>query len=208
MAASDIPFCSPLAGILGGYVPGPAEQAWSQVGLADATGRGLLRVRGRSAGSALSNIWNAVPGAIGEVVSVPDDALARLRADEFLFMALSPSLEVGALEAQIAASSQTGLVTVTDMTHGHGILQLVGQHAPDVLAKLCGLDFSDTAFPDHHVAQTSLAKVAALILRLDGSGWRAYWVMVERSLAAYVWETMWAAMREFDGVRLPEAATR
>jgi heterotetrameric sarcosine oxidase gamma subunit len=207
MTASDIPFRSPLAGILSGYATGPAGQARNQVGLVEATGCGLLRIRGRSAESALSNLWNGAPAAIGEVVSVPDGALARLRADEFLFMALSPSLELGALEAQIAALPYTGLVTVTDVTHGHGILQLVGQYAPDVLPKLCGLDFGDTAFPDRHVAQTSLAKVAALILRLDGSGGQAYWVMVERSLAAYVWETMWAAMHEFNGVRLPDAVT-
>jgi heterotetrameric sarcosine oxidase gamma subunit len=205
MVASDIPFRSPLAEALGGYATGSAEQARNRVGLADATGRGLLRIRGRSAESALSNIWSAAPGAIGEVVSVPDGALARLRADECLLVALTPSTEIGALEARIRASPHTGLLTVTDVTHGHGLFQLVGQRAPDVLAKLCGLDFDDAAFPDRRAAQTSLAKIAALILRRDVSGSRAYWVMVERSLAAYVWETMWAAMREFEGVRLLDA---
>jgi len=122
-------------------------------------------------------------------------------------MALAPSVGIGALETRIAASPHSGLLTVTDVTHAHGLLQLVGPHAPDVLPKLCGLDSDDAMFPDRHVSQTSLAKIAALILRLDVSGGRAYWVMVERSLAAYVWETVWAAMQEFEGVRLQEAVT-
>jgi heterotetrameric sarcosine oxidase gamma subunit len=205
MVASDISFRSPLAETLGGYATGSAEQARNQVGLADATGRGLLRIRGRDVESALRSVWDAGPLATGDVTQVPEGALARLRADELLLMALTPSTEIGALKARIAASPYTGLVTVTDVTHGHGLLQLVGQRAPDVLAKLCGLDFDDAAFPDRHVAQTSLAKIAALILRLDVSGGRAYWMMVERSLAVYVWETVWAAMREFEGVCLPQA---
>lgn len=36
-------------------------------------------------------------------------------------------------------------------------------HAADVLAHLCALHFSDRTFPDHHAAQTSLAKVAAYV---------------------------------------------
>jgi heterotetrameric sarcosine oxidase gamma subunit len=206
-AASDISFRSPLAGALGSYPIHSLEQARSRVGLADAAGHGLLRIRGHGAESALRPVWDAVPAATGGVLSVPEGALARLRPDEFLFMALAPSVEIGALETRIAASPHSELLTVTDVTHGHGLLQLVGPRAPDVLPKLCGLDFDDAVFPDRHVAQTSLAKIAALILRLDVSGNRAYWVMVERSLAAYVWETVWAAMREFDGVRLQEAVT-
>jgi heterotetrameric sarcosine oxidase gamma subunit len=200
--AHDIPFRSPLAGMLDNYATGSAEQARTRVGLADASGRGLLRVRGREADSALRPIWNNAPAAVGDVARVEEGALARLRADEFLFMGLNPSAEIGPLEARIAAAPHSGVLTVTDVTHGFGLLRLVGRRAPDVLPKLCGLDFADAAFPDCHAAQTSLAKITALIARLDESSSPAYWVMVERSLAAYVWDTVWAAMREFDGARL------
>jgi sarcosine oxidase subunit gamma len=206
-AASEISFRSPLAGTLDGYSIGSLEQARSRVGLADAAGNGLLRIRGHGAESALHPVWDAVPAATGEVTSVPEGVLARLRPDEFLLMALTPSAEIGALATRIAASPHNELLTVIDVTHAHGLLQLVGQRAPDVLPKLCGLDFDDAVFPDRHVAQTSLAKIAALILRLDVSGTRTYWIMVERSLASYVWETVWAAMQEFEGVRLREAVT-
>jgi heterotetrameric sarcosine oxidase gamma subunit len=206
-AASEISFRSPLAGILDSYPIGSLEQVRSRVGLADAAGHGLVRIRGLSAESALRSVWDAVPAATGEVTSVREGALARLRPDEFLFMALTPSAEIGALATRIAASPHSELLTVTDVTHGHGLLQLLGPRAPDVLPKLCGLDFDDAVLPDRHVAQTSLAKIAALILRLDVSSNRAYWIMVERSLAAYVWETVWAAMQEFEGVRLREAVT-
>ena len=39
-------------------------------------------------------------------------------------------------------------ITVTDITHGRCMLLLIGQDAPNVLRKVCGLDFGDVVARD------------------------------------------------------------
>jgi sarcosine oxidase, subunit gamma len=91
-------------------------------------------------------------------------------------------------------------VTLTDITHGRAGIALVGTQARDVLAKVCGLDFSDRTFLDKHAAQTSLAKVRALIIRDDEDSLPIYKLFVDRSLASYVWDVVYDAAQEFGGV--------
>lgn len=90
---------------------------------------------------------------------------------------------------RLREASGSAHVTITDLTHGRGQFRLSGPRAVEVLHKSCALDFSDSAFPNLHAAQTGLAKVHALIVRLDEST-PAYYLAVDRSLAAYVWEAV------------------
>lgn len=161
---SDLPYVSPLAG-----EPVGPETAR----LADASGRLVLDVRDRAA-----------PEAVGEVVRVNDGFWVRLRADRWFYVA----------DTAGSGAEPSGKRNVTDVTHAYGILSLSGAQAAEVLAQVCALDFSDRTFPDHHAAQTSLAKVAALIVRLDDQQ-RAYLILVERSVTAYVWAVMADVLR-------------
>jgi heterotetrameric sarcosine oxidase gamma subunit len=179
--ASDLPYSSPLAGLADGPVGSEAAQ------LADWSGRLVLDVRGRDSLVALRDVFATVPEAVGEVAHLEHGILARLRADRWIYMALSASGE----------ARSVGAPSLIDATHGYGILYLRGARAPAVLAQLCGLDFDDRVFPDRRAAQTSLAKVPALVVRLD-DGARAYLILVERSLAAYVWTITSEVVRGVD----------
>jgi sarcosine oxidase subunit gamma len=168
---SDLPYSSPLAGPAEGPVGPEAAR------LADESGRLLLDVRGRERPAALRG--GSAPEAVGDVIRVESGLWARLRADRWFYVG----------DAAGGVPEPSGERNVTDVTHAYGILHLSGARAADVLAHVCALNFSDRAFPDHHAAQTSLAKVAALIVRLDDDE-RAYLILVERSVAAYVWAVM------------------
>jgi heterotetrameric sarcosine oxidase gamma subunit len=139
------------------------------VRLEDFSGRVILEFRG----AALDAAFDRMPSPVGAALMADGGALARLRPDRALYIS----------GGQARISPCDGGVTVTDLTHAYGILSLSGPRAPELLAELCGLDFHDSTFPALRAAQTSLAKVPALIVRLDS----AYWVLVARSLAAYVW---------------------
>ena len=177
---SDLPYVSPLTG-----APVGPETAR----LADSSGRLVLDVRGREHPAALRG--RAAPEAVGEVVRVDDGVWVRLRADRWFFVA----------DTAGGGPQPSGERNVTDVTHAYGILSLSGAQAADVLAQVCALDFSDRAFPDQHAAQTSLAKVAALIVRLDDQQ-RAYLILVERSVTAYVWAVMADILRSTTSVAL------
>lgn len=144
--------------------------------LADWSGRQVLDGRGRSLPAALDG--GSAPEAVGDVTRVDNGFWVRLRMDRWFFVAHAAGGGVEPVERN-----------VIDVTHAYGILHLSGSRTADVLAQVSGLDFGDRAFPDDHAAQTSLAKVAALIVRRDEPQ-RGYVILVERSLAAYVWDVL------------------
>ena len=88
-----------------------------------------------------------------------------LRPD-LLLVAAGPGEGEGILKTlEQAAAAASGLVTVTDVTHGRFEYRIVGPEAPRLLSKLCGLDFDDDAFPDRRCRETSVARVKALVVR-------------------------------------------
>lgn len=174
------------------------------VTLTDLTGLGLLQLRGSepAVGEAVSaalpdaaadggELADDLPATIGAVQVNRGRLLARLTDDEWLMVAPDPA-------TQPTIRDSSALVTATDVSHGCGTALLAGASAAMVLPKLCGLDFSEEAFPNLHAAQTSLAKVRALIVRRDFRGRPAYLIAVGRSLAEYVWEQLLDAAREFE----------
>lgn len=153
------------------------------IGLADLSGRPLLLVRGEDR---MRDMLGVVPQNIGEVVGTPSPSaqIARLTTDQFLIGFAAPTGE------PIPPGAE-------DLTHGRGHMLLFGPRASDALAKVCGLDFSDKAFPNRTCAQTSLAKVKTLIVRLDEGETPAYHLIIDRSLAAYVWDVVFDAIQEY-----------
>jgi heterotetrameric sarcosine oxidase gamma subunit len=142
------------------------------------TSIGLLHIRGRLP-SPIESM------AIGQVMHGSDGLRARLRRDEFIVL----TTNTDAAEKTYAKDAH---ITLTNITHGRCVMRLAGARVNEVLAKVCALDFSK--FAPLSAAQTSLAKVRALIVR-DDSG--AYHISVDRSLGAYVWDVLADAAREF-----------
>ena len=167
-------------------------------GLADVSAAGKIQIEGRPAATALAAALGASPAAVGDHVRVPAGDLYCLRPDMY-FLRTTPGAEVAAratLEA--AAAAQADLLTVTDVTHGLAGIALVGPRAVDVLARVCGLDFSAAAFPNQAARQSSVAKIRQLIINQDRGGLPAYTLFGARSLAAYLWGVLLDAGRPFD----------
>ena len=168
------------------------------VGLADVSPHGKVQIEGARALQALRAAFGQAPDTVGGHAAVEAGGLYRLRADMF-YLSTPPGGEaeacrrIEAAAARITAAGAGGLVTVTDLTHGLADLRLIGPAAPDVLRRVCGLDFSDAAFPNHSARQSSLAKTHQLILRRDFGPLRAYTTIGARSLAAYVWGVLMEA---------------
>ena len=75
--------------------------------------------------------------------------------------------------------------------------ELAGPHAADVLRKGCGIDLHPREFRPGDCAMTQLARVRAGIRQIDERP--AYRILVERSVATYLWDWLTDAMREFTG---------
>ncbi len=186
---ADIPFRSPLA---------EKEQldATHPVALSDLSGRAVIEIRGDEAARVLRGVYDDdIPHAFGGVTVTADGALVRITDERFVLVGGHP--DGGDAMDRIADAADGTHITVTDRTHGQGHMLLRGPDAANVLSKVCGLDFAERSFPDRHAAYSTLAKVRALLLRLDEEDTPAYHILVDYSLAAYTWDVVSDAMREF-----------
>jgi aminomethyltransferase len=168
-------------------------------GLADVSQIGKIQIEGQRTAAVLAGALGAAPEAVGEHVRVSAGDLYCLRPDMY-FLSMRPGTETSVAAALVnAAAAQPGLVTVTDVTHGLAAIELVGPRAVDVLTRVCGLDFSPTAFPSPAARQTSVAKTRQLIARRgqDRGELPCYTLFGARSLAAYVWGVLLDAGRPF-----------
>src|SRR5262245_11007191 len=74
---------------------------------------------------------------------------------------------------------------------------VTGPDAPVMFAKLCAVNLVPDRFIDGSVAQTNLARLAAIIIRHDITGRLAYSVLADSASAEYLWDCLVDAMSEF-----------
>lgn len=167
--------------------------ARSGVAICDQTHRRKFRIEGDKAGAILS----ADDLAVHEGKRTTDGHIYRLRSD--LFFMWIQAEEEGLIEKTFKekADSTGSLITITDLTHGNAELWLIGPGSTELLNRLCGLDFHDNQFSNGQAKQSSLAKTTQLIIRHDLNNIPAYALIGGRSLAGYLWQTIFEAGEDF-----------
>jgi sarcosine oxidase subunit gamma len=93
-------------------------------------------------------------------------------------------------------------------SESHAWFLVTGEHAPAMFAKICGVDLRTHRFAVGSIAQTSLAKMSAIIIRVDFGGSPAFHVLADSASAEYLWRCLLDAMAEFDGAPVGWAAIR
>jgi sarcosine oxidase subunit alpha len=177
--------------------PAELEAARSRVGLADVSAHGKLQIEGVEAPLALRAALGAAPEAIGAGQHIDAGTLYCVRRDLY-YLSTPPGGEPAAqARLQSAIAEARWFVTVTDVTHGLAELCLAGPRSRDVLRKLCALDFHPDLFPDLTARPTSVAKTRQLVMRRDFGPVPAFSLAGAQSLAAYVWDVIAEAGREF-----------
>ena len=83
-----------------------------------------------------------------------------------------------------------------------------GLHAAPMLAKLCAIDLRTTRFARGEVAQTSVARLGAVIIRADLGAVPVFHILGDSASAEYFWQVLIDAMAEFDGRLVGLAALR
>jgi heterotetrameric sarcosine oxidase gamma subunit len=90
-----------------------------------------------------------------------------------------------------------GLTSVFDATHGLALLRITGARAPDLLAKVCAIDFSEAVTPDGAAFRSSVAELVTDIVRDDRDGEISYLLHCERSSGQYLFDALIDAGDEF-----------
>jgi sarcosine oxidase, subunit alpha len=116
------------------------------------------------------------------------------------WLLLAPPGSLPALVSRLDSSDE-GLVSVVDVTHGRALMRISGSDAPRVLSKVCAIDFADRVTPHGAVFRSSVAKVATEVIRDDrhdsDTTERSYLLHCERSLGQYLFDALLDAGREF-----------
>ena len=158
-------------------------------------------LKGRDALPWLGRHDAATPSANNLATRQQDGTLiARLSPAEALILA-SPvhggSLLAPAIDAMAAAGE--GACYPVPRRDSHCWFLLMGDEAPNLLARLCAVDLSAGVFADFGVAQTSLAGLSTIIIRNDLAG-LAFFLLADSASAEYLWDCLLDAMTEFAGV--------
>lgn len=83
--------------------------------------------------------------------------------------------------------------------HSHAWFALTGLYLPELMAKICGVDLRDEAFPSGAIVQTSVARVGAIILHQMVDDIPMFSILSDSSSAEYLWHALLDAMQEFEG---------
>lgn len=135
--------------------------------------------------------------------------VARLSQDEFLV--LDPPRLDGALVAALdAAWSRETPQRVYPLPRGdsHCAFAVAGEDAPAMLATLCAVDLRPDRFPRGALAQTSVARLNAIVLRAFTAVVPIYTVLADVSAAEYLWDCLHAGVNDAGGAAIGAEALR
>lgn len=92
----------------------------------------------------------------------------------------------------------------TPRQDSHAWFMVSGGFVPEMFAKMCGVDLRRDCFAEGAIAQTSMAKMSAIVIRADRKGRDgqvnpAYHVLADIASTEYLWSCLMDAAAEFDG---------
>ncbi len=85
-------------------------------------------------------------------------------------------------------------------------LLVTGQYADAMFAKLCGVDLRINKFPNGTIAQTSVARMNAIIIRNDFAKIPAFHFLFDSASTDYMWSCLKDAFIEFNGAPVGHTA--
>ena len=179
------------------------EQPW----LADLSHCARIGFKGRGSASWLAAQGVNLPAAPNQWLRDTSGAvIARLGAQDFL-VADDFDIDSGLPQrlAALAASAAHAGAYLVPRQHGLAMLALGGKAAPQWLARLCAVDLDGPAFGAETIAQTQVALVSTIVMRGASPGPPGYRLLVDTSLALYLWDVLHEVAAALGGAVVGEA---
>jgi heterotetrameric sarcosine oxidase gamma subunit len=166
-----------------------AAAARSGLGLADISASAKVSLRGAGVPSLVGSLLpdSAAQRPLGVAILPGEPALACRLTDDHLLLLASPPAAL-----TLRAVSDAPSVVRTDMTSAYAGFELIGPRLEEVLRRLTHFDTRLASFPVNSCAETALAGVEALLVRLAERSLPALRIYVAWDLGEYVWERLLA----------------
>jgi sarcosine oxidase subunit gamma len=157
-------------------------------------------LKGRGIASWLTRHGMIMPSADNRAELQQDGSLlARLSPAEVLILALIAGKSSIAEPIEQMALAGEDACYPAPRRESHCWFMVIGSDAAKMFAKLCGVDLSPACFAVGQVAQTSVARLNAIVIRQDRAGQLAFFVLADSASAEYLWDCLLDAMAEFGG---------
>jgi sarcosine oxidase subunit gamma len=126
--------------------------------------------------------------------------IARLSPGEFLVLS-SPAGDTSSVQRLEAAWSMDGAdgCYLVPRADSHAWFLVTGSQAAAMFAKICGIDLRPHRFADLTIAQTSVARLSAIVIRADLAGMPGYHLLADSASAEFLYDVLLDAMEEFGG---------
>lgn len=119
--------------------------------------------------------------------------IARLSQGEFLLLGDYPELAA-------AWSYETApMCFPLPRQHSHAWILISGEAAPKMMAKICGVDLRPAKFALGGVAQTSVARLNAIVVADRLADRPGFHILSDIASSQYLWDCLADAMLEFGG---------
>ncbi len=192
-----------LAGTTIAKAPGGAAllDAARQLGIADLSPLPRIGFKGRETIQAMKSRGVTVEAVPNRAFPQPDGSLCLVLAASEVFL-IAPLSGDGAALTQLEASwsLDDGERTYPLLrAHSHARFLVTGNKSPEMFAKICGIDLRREKFANNSIAQTSVAKLSAIVVRSDIGSVTAFHVLVDSASALYFFECLMDAAQEFGG---------
>ncbi len=138
------------------------------------------------------------------------DNLAIVQRDGSIVVRLSPgeALVLAPFRGECALAEKinslpadgSGACYPAPRRDSHCWFAVTGRRTSDMFAKLCAVDLSQDRFSNGRVAQTSVARLSAIVIRHDLNGSLAFSILADSASAEYLWDCLLDAITEFAGV--------
>lgn len=169
--------------------------------LQDQTDLPRVGFRGTQSAEYLTARGFTLPGAPNQASAQADGSwVARLSQNEYLLLG-SPQDQgqrIADEEARWELDHRANYLLPRQ--DSHACVRLSGGVIAQVMAKLCGVDLSFPAFKPGTVAQTSVARVNAIVIHTGSVELPAFHILWDRASKAYFEGALRDALEEFGGV--------
>lgn len=178
----------------------------TQLVILDLSGQPRLGFKGRGTLAAMQKRGIVVENQPNRAFPQADGALCLvLAASEVFLLGMRGGDDSGFAKLEADWSIEDGERTYPmPRRHSHAWFAIQGEAAPDMLSKLCAIDFRPHRFDDLTIAQTSVARLTAIVLRADVGELLTYHVLADSAAAVYLLSCLRDAAEEF-GAGLTDA---
>lgn len=177
-----------------------SESQIQQCAIVDLTNLSRVGFRGQDAAEYLNSYGFTLPEKPNQALEQEDGSwVARLSFTEYCVLGSLHDFGERVSQLEQGWTMDERANYLLPRQDSHAWIQLTGQHVALVMAKLCGVDLQQQAFTVGQVAQTSVARINAIVINVSDAQTQKFNLLCDRAAALYLWDVLIDAIDEFDG---------